>query len=720
MKFWLLNFLLLSFACCYSASAAQPLWVIVNNNYKGQISLETDNDWPCLQQDLLEEWGVKLKALPVNGWTAHGCLSRASFELLHIQSWYQPSAALLTLLIPKALINPRQSGVSTSRWDEGINAFFTNYRASYANNQSDSPYADTGDSFNLELDNGINYGPWRLRYQNTVWRDVEGKHGVYSRKASLYRSINSWRSQFLAGDSDTTDTLFDALPFRGITLVTDESMFPDSWRPFSPWINGYARSHAEVTISQNGMTVYRLHVPPGPFVIRDFYPPDNNGTLQLTVKESDGSESSRYLPWSAMPALVHKDNYSYELVAGRYRPQYSGDTDKPAFLQASLAQGVSSTLTLYSGMQYADRYVSYIAGAGLNFHELGSFSTDATWARYTSYAENYRGSVWRLRYTRTFFSSGTHFSALLRYYPQGQHYRSLEEKITQPSSNDDWLFDDSKNRLLTQQYWLNHYIAEDKSLSLQYTQQTWRRLSGHRRDMSLSYQANVGDWDISLWLGRSRQPDSRSETTLGLTLSLALPSIPGFGSPSLDYSHNLASHSPPSQEIGLSGFALSDYSLSYDLSTTHNPHADEQYNASLGYHYNAGESTVSVYREGGSRERRIDVHGAVLVHSNGITLGQEMSDTMALIVVPDSPGIGNYQQFGVTTNAKGEALVGYLVPWRVNRLTLDSGNLPEGLMLPMTERGVVPTKGAIVKAIFLPAEKSQATEKADTEEKAPE
>ena len=35
---------------------------------------------------------------------------------------------------------------------------------------------------------------------------------------------------------------------------------------------------------------------------------------------------------------------------------------------------------------------------------------------------------------------------------------------------------------------------------------------------------------------------------------------------------------------------------------------------------------------------------------------------MALIVVPDSPGIGNYQQFGVTTNAKGEALVGYLVP----------------------------------------------------------
>ena len=37
--------------------------------------------------------------------------------------------------------------------------------------------------------------------------------------------------------------------------------------------------------------------------------------------------------------------------------------------------------------------------------------------------------------------------------------------------------------------------------------------------------------------------------------------------------------------------------------------------------------------------------------------------------------------------------------------------MPEGLTLPMTERGVVPTKGAIVKAIFLPAEKSRATEK---------
>ncbi|MFD1804660.1 fimbria/pilus outer membrane usher protein [Mixta tenebrionis] len=716
MKFWSLTFLILIFAYCHSANAGQQLWVIVNNNYKGQIFLEMDGEEPCLQRDLLEEWGVKLKQLPEDSWSAQGCLTQASLELLRIQSWYRPDAGLLTILIPDKFINARQNGVNTSRWDEGINAFFTSYRASYTNYQSDSPYAETGDSYNVEFDNGINYGPWRLRYQNTLWRDAEGRHGIYSRQANLYRSINSWRSQLLAGDGETTDTLFDAVPFRGITLVTDEAMFPDSWRPFSPWINGYARSHAEVTISQNGMTVYRIHVPPGPFVIRDFYPPDNNGTLQLTVKESDGSESSRYLPWSAMPALVHEGNYSYELVAGRYRPWRGSDLAKPTFLQASLARGITPALTLYTGAQHADQYDSYLAGAGLHLNALGSFSMDTTWARYTSYAEDYRGSVWRLRYARTFFNSGTNFSALLRYYPAGQQFRSLEEKVTQPSAEYDWLFDENKNRLLTQEYWINHYLNEEQSLSLHYTQQNWRKTPGHRRYISLSYQANVGDWDISVWLGRSREQSSRSETTLGVTLSLALPDIPGGGSPSLSYSHNLASHSDPSEEIGLSGTALSDYSLRYDLSAVHTPHADNQYNASLGYQYDAGEATVSAYREGGTRERRIDMRGSVLVHRNGITLGQEVSDTMALIVVPDTPGIGNYQQFGVKTNAKGEALVGYLVPWRVNRLTLDSWQLPDDLTLPMTERGVVPTKGAIVRAMFLPAEKKKVKDEAKAAE----
>lgn len=683
------------------ATAAQPLWVLVNNHYKGRLALEITAEQPCLTRALLAEWGVKTTRLPASGWTAQGCLS-ARIAQQRFHSRYQPDAALLTLTIAAEDLWPRQNDVAASRWDEGISALFTSWRASYRYAQSDNPYAARGAHMALELDNGVNVGPWRLRYQNTFWRDAAGRQGVFTRQASLYRSLHAWRAQWRIGDGETSDTLFDAFPFRGMTLKTDEAMLPDRWRPFSPWVSGYARSHADVTISQNGLTLYRLRVPPGPFVIRDFYPPANDGALLLTIRESDGSESWRYLPWSALPALARRSHVSYELAAGRYRPWRGSDLPAPAFLQASRTQGISAALTLYGGLQRADGYVSYLAGAGLNLNPLGALSVDVTQARYLSASRSRRGEVWRLRYAKAFFTQQTSVSVLLRYFPSRGQYRSLEENILQP--DDDWLFDDSENRRLLQAIWINRYFADDRSLSLHYTQQSWRQTRGQRRAFSLSYQATREAWDISLWLGRAREPAARSETTLGITLSLSLP---GSGSPTLRYDHHLASRAFSSQEIGLSGSALANYSLRYDAAVTAARHGDRGYQASLSYQHNAGEALLRVAAEGDTRDYQIDASGSLLLHQEGLTFGQAMSETMALIVVPDSPGIGNDQQFGVTTNAKGEALVGYLVPWRVNRLTLDGWQLPEGTTLPMTEREVVPTQGAIVKALYLAAEKQQ-------------
>ena len=176
-------------------------------------------------------------------------------------------------------------------------------------------------------------------------------------------------------------------------------MFPDSWRPFAPDqrlcqkpCGSHHQSERYDGISTPRAAPLRY---PGLLSAGQQRHPTVNG------KESDGSESSRYLPGRPCPHWCIKTITAMSWSPDAIVPSTTAIRISP-LLQASPAQGVSSTLTLYSGMQYADRYVSYIAGAGLNFHELGSFSTDATRARYTSYAENYRGSVWRLRYTRTF------------------------------------------------------------------------------------------------------------------------------------------------------------------------------------------------------------------------------------------------------------------------------------------------------------------------------
>ncbi|SQI97309.1 fimbrial biogenesis outer membrane usher protein [Klebsiella oxytoca] len=51
------------------------------------------------------------------------------------------------------------------------------------------------------------------------------------------------------GDTFTTGDVFDSVQFRGIQLMSDDEMLPDSQRGFAPTIRGMAHSNAKVTIS---------------------------------------------------------------------------------------------------------------------------------------------------------------------------------------------------------------------------------------------------------------------------------------------------------------------------------------------------------------------------------------------------------------------------------------------------------------------------------------
>ncbi|WP_348225910.1 fimbria/pilus outer membrane usher protein, partial [Salmonella enterica] len=73
-------------------------------------------------------------------------------------------------------------------------------------------------------------------------------------------------------------------------MSTDDDMLSDSMRGFGPVIRGVAKSSAQVTLEQNGYTIYKTNVPAGPFGINDLYPTGGSGDLCVTIKESDGSE----------------------------------------------------------------------------------------------------------------------------------------------------------------------------------------------------------------------------------------------------------------------------------------------------------------------------------------------------------------------------------------------------------------------------------------------
>ncbi|KAE9709532.1 fimbria/pilus outer membrane usher protein, partial [Escherichia coli] len=136
--------------------------------------------------------------------------------------------------------------------------------------------------------------------------------------------IKSLKSQLVLGQGTTRGGIFDSVGFTGVQMYSDNDMKPDSMQGFAPVIRGIARSNAEVTVYQNGHSIYKATVPPGPFEFSDMYPTGSSGDLQVVIKESDGTQSSFIVPYATLPVLQREGQVQYGLVAGKTHQDGSG------------------------------------------------------------------------------------------------------------------------------------------------------------------------------------------------------------------------------------------------------------------------------------------------------------------------------------------------------------------------------------------------------------
>ena len=89
--------------------------------------------------------------------------------------------------------------------------------------------------YSLNLQSGLNVGPWRIRNLST-WNKNNGDAGDWdSGLVSIsQRSIRPINSNLVMGESSSLSTIFDSVPFTGIQLATDTTMLPESMRGYAP------------------------------------------------------------------------------------------------------------------------------------------------------------------------------------------------------------------------------------------------------------------------------------------------------------------------------------------------------------------------------------------------------------------------------------------------------------------------------------------------------
>ncbi|WP_260513553.1 fimbria/pilus outer membrane usher protein [Serratia fonticola] len=685
------------------------VYLIINDNFKGELAVNLGLDGqPCINAPLLREWGIRDAAIVMET-TPEGCILPDVLSARKIGVFYEPIAQLLTVDIPAGMLGDSKLA---GRWDDGINAAFVNYQFNYGHYAGEN-YRDTQrhESLYADITTGVNVGPWRLRYQPVYQKEIWGNPTWHTERALAYRDIKAWRATLTLGDSVTPSVLFDNVRFRGISLVSDSRMLPDGLRQFSPWVRGFARSNAEVRVRQNGEIIYQTFVSPGAFVLKDVYPPALEGDLTVTIRESDSTETERKIPYSSMPNLVYAGQWRYDASVGKYQPYYGMEEEQPGFAQVSVSYGLPGKVTLYGGFQGADIYRSAAVGIGKSLNQWGAISADYTFssARQPRRSAPDTGGMARMRYAKAFPAWESSLSLMAQYYPR-QRYRTFGTAIDQQSTYWwDWEdgifvgdFDEEKKYRLEARY--NQYLSDSDSLYLTLTREATRGNQRGETSVEMGFSASLGKVDVALYAEYNRPSYGKEQAQLGLSVSLPLNAL-GAPRMKLNYDHTLANDRTDSRRIGVSGTLLDDYSLSYNASTSQSQRNGSSQDLSANYQYNAGDLRVGHSQGAGYRQQNLELAGSLMAHQEGLTLGQTLGETVAIVSVPGTPGIGIDNQYGVTTDWRGYALIGNLTPYRINSLTLDSFELPDTLELPESDQEVVPTAGAIMFSRFAPARK---------------
>lgn len=166
------------------------------------------------------------------------------------------------------------------------------------------------------------------------------------------------------------------------------------------------------------------------------------------------------------------------------------------------------------------------------------------------------------------------------------------------------------------------------------------------------------------------------------------------------YGLNNSDPGSTSNSVGLSGLALADNNLSWNLQQQYDNRDFSSGNAGVDYKGSYGEIYGSYNYDHEWQRLNYGINGGVIVHRNGITAGQSFSDTSALVKAPGVTGTRVIGNTGVKTDYRGYAIVPNITMYRRNDVVLDTETMPEDVDLDTTTATVVPTRGAIVLAQY--------------------
>lgn len=682
------------------------------NNTDIEFKARVDKSvYPCLTRDLIKNISFNYEKLPADFLNQQNksnlCLDLQR-ALPEAQVNYDSNEQRLDIVIPQIyMLNTARGTVSPELWDSGVSAMLLGYNVNGYTSESHGTHYN---SLYAGVNAGMNVGAWYLRHNGAYSRKDSGPNQYSNINTYLQRDIPALKSRALIGQSSTPGQLFDTLPFSGIQLASDERMLPESQRGYAPNIRGIARTNARVTVRQNGLVLYETTVTPGEFLINDLYPTGYGGNLDVTVRESDGTEQTFSVPYASVAQLLRPGSSRYSITGGEVRSDNL--REKPALYQATYQLGLTNTITGYGGLQANRDYQALQLGAALGT-PIGALAFDVTQARThldNSTDENGQphpgsrisGQSYQVSYSKLINETNSNLSlAAYRFSTDGymdfMTAMQTRDAVAQGYSPDSILR--AKNRLTVTagqglpENWGQLYISGS-------LQNYWNK-DGSEKQYQIGYNNRYKNLSYGLSANRSFSSLGTEQTNYLLSFSLPLGRNDQAHTPQLrmDLSHDSSGRT--GQQATISGTTGAENQFSYGVTAMNaNQHMGSSGVINGNYRSPAAALSGSYSTGKGYQSASAGINGTVIAHSGGVTFTPYTSDTFALVEAKGAEGAKVSSYPGVSIDSRGYAIVPYLNPYQMNEINIDPKGTAADVEMDNTSQKVAPYSGAVVKVKY--------------------
>lgn len=680
---------------------------------RSNVKFSSDkNDDQQAQACLSDEF---IKRIGIDGLNQTDNLEKNDSDCHHIQSLVKGGSSQfdfqnlrLDLTVPQSLLKKIPRGyVNPADLDAGTSIGFINYMGNYYYTEGSRNNNYKNESSFLNLNGGINIGQWQYRQQSNFSTDNNGKANWENIRSYLQRPIQSISSKLTIGQQFTAGRFFSGLEFKGINLATDERMRPESLRGYAPVIRGLAQSNAKVSVEQNGREIYQLTVPPGPFEINDLYPTNYQGNLTLVITEADGTRRTTEIPYAAVPNSLREGNFNYSFSVGQTDLDNS---EKSYFADLNYEYGINNLMTINSALRLAEEYQAIAIGNVIG-GKYGALGTNISYSRAQLPSETSNqtnGWMADITYSKTLQPTNTTLSlASYRYSTSG--YRELSDVLGLRKAWKDNQLYTSYDYLQRSRFQISLSQPLGQYGSIYATGSTQDYRDGRNRDTSLQLGYNKNFGILSLNVSYTRQKihtldkgvikEERFDNFGGISINMPLGRSNSPLTPNLNATYN-SSNSVNNYQVGVNGALDKEYSLNYNVGVSGTTKDDQTYNAGLYKRFSTVQVGLNTSYSDQYKQAAISANGAVAIHSGGVTFGQYVGETFALVEAKGAQGASILSSPTSKIDRFGYAILPSLSPYRYNTVAIDPQGLSNTIEIDGGEQRVAPIAGAAVKVTF--------------------